>query len=155
MVPLLVWTLTPFAGVVTGGDLVAPRPSPGVAIAADGHLIAFEAELAFADDLPATTTRPGTAAVLGSGNVIYRPWSAVPVAPYVTAGGTLARLSQPVRGSVSRGGVMVGFNVGDGGSVALGGRLALRADLRFVHLDNAPNYWRSYAGLAVQLTRGR
>ncbi len=153
MVPLLLWSLTPFAGAVSGGDLAATTLSPGVALAAGGRHVALEVELAF-DDLVTRTTGPRTAAVVGSGNVLYRPWHAAPITPYVTAGGSLARLRRSDPGGVVDSAVVVGFNVGGGGSVALGARLALRADVRFVHLDDAPNYWRSYAGLSVQLTRG-
>ncbi len=82
---------------------------------------------------------------------IYGPWPAVRVASYVTAGGSLARLSRFVRSRASDPALVVGFNLGGGGSAALGTRLALRTDVRFVDLDDALNYWRTSAGLAVRL----
>ena len=146
------WSLTPFIGAVGGSDLDATSPSGGLAVALrTGRWTDLEIEGAFVPNLRAETTQPETDAILGTGSIIVSPWLTRSRAVYALVGVTLARLlSQRLTGAGGgRAALEVGFAVGGGGRVALASRLALRADLRFFYLDNAPNLWRVYGGLAI------
>ena len=66
---------------------------------------------------------------------------------YGSVGGLLARLDPPTTGAT----VEIALTAGGGGLVQVHDRAWLRGDLRFVHVNDAPNFWRALVGLTVGL----
>ena len=82
---------------------------------------------------------------IGTGSLLYHPFTVGRLTPYALLGGSLARLS--TGGPAPQTAVELAVDVGAGFWLRGAGPLALRTDLRFIHIDNAPNFWRAVAGV--------
>lgn len=142
--------MTPFIGGVFASDLEAPAPAFGVAIGLGlTRRVGLEGEIGYTHDL-----MPGAGAgvrvIMLTGNLLYHLTTPnVVVRPYGTVGGALVRFdTQPGPTDAD---VEVAVNAGGGMQVRVGANVQLRGDLRFIHVDNAPNFWRAYGGVTVGL----
>ena len=87
----------------------------------------------------------GWTASLVAGSLLYHPFTVWPLTPYALLGRSLARLS--TGGAAARTAAELAVDIGAGFWLRGAGPLALRTDLRFIHIDNAPNFWRVVAGV--------
>ena len=81
------------------------------------------------------------------GSLLYHPFTAGRLTPYGLLGASLARLSTGRAGAETEVDLAVDF--GGGIWLRVARPLALRADVRFIHIDDAPNFWRAVAGITV------
>lgn len=139
------WTVSVLAGSLFGGDL-APgerKPNYGGAVGLGvGHGVSLEAEVALT---PEVRQFGDIELLLGTGSLLYHPFTAGRLTPYGLLGGSLARLSS----SGAETDVELAVGIGGGVWVHVTGPLAFRADVRFIHIDNAPNFWRTAAGITI------
>ena len=150
--PPSTWAVTPFVGRVFAGDLGRSATTFGVALSLRvAGPLGLEGELGYAPDLDPDVARD-VSTLMVSGHLLYHFLAADrPVAPYASVGGALVRLATGVQ-DVVRSVVELAVTAGGGATVRIGRGLRVRADLRFVHVDNAPNFWRASGGLTVGLT---
>ena len=143
------WHVTPFLGPTFKGDLEETTTSVGVAVGtAWTHDLGLEAEFAV---VPNLVSRDGTFdALLLGGHVLYEPVKNAPVLPYALIGGDFVRLSSDTSQAGTP--LEVALTLGGGVWVPMRGRVASRADLRFIHVNNAPNFWRAYYGVTIRLS---
>ena len=80
-------------------------------------------------------------------SLLYHPFTAGRLTPYGLLGASLARLSTGRAGAETEVDLAVDF--GGGIWLRVARPLALRADVRFIHIDDAPNFWRAVAGITV------
>jgi|TARA_B100002003_G_scaffold236818_1_gene253214 hypothetical protein len=83
---------------------------------------------------------------LVAGSLLYHPVTAGRLTPYGLLGLSLARLSTGGQAAADVE-VELALDVGGGVWLRVAGPFALRADVRFIHIDNAPNFWRAASGL--------
>jgi len=143
------WEVSALGGIAHGGDLGAGVTDPvvmGTVALAVGAGLGLEAGLSWVDRLDWLQPLDVVAA---SGGVRYGPVSAGPLTPYAVGVLSLVRLRpEPPAGAAS---VQPAFELGGGVELWLRRRLALRLDSRFVHIDDAPNFWRTVGGLTIRL----
>ncbi len=140
------WSLWPFVGVAFAGDLDQRAHGIGFALALQwtSHLD-LEGELGYLPDL---TDHPDSSALLLSGDAVYHVLASHrSLVPYGAIGGTLARLDTGTR-ERRKTATEVAVNIGGGVKVRVTDSVWLRGDLRFIHIDNAPNFWRSYGAMS-------
>ncbi len=143
------WTVSLVAGSLFGGDL-----EPGEREATYGGAVglgasqglSLEAEVAV---IPALRQFGHIELLLGTGSLLYHPFSAGRLTPYGLLGASLARLSRGPAGAETQ--IELAVDFGGGIWLRIAGPFALRADVRFIHIDNAPNFWRAVAGITVAL----
>ena len=141
------WTVSLVAGSLFGGDL-----EPGEREATYGgavglgasHGLSLEAEVAV---IPELRQFGHIELLLGSGSLLYHPFSVGRLTPYGLLGASLARLSGGPAGAEAE--VELAVDVGGGIWLRVAGPIALRTDVRFIHIDDAPNFWRAVAGITV------
>ena len=141
------WVVTPSAGGVFGSELDEPSVTVGVAVGlAAARRLAVESEVSRVAEL-AGLALPLGSAWLFSGRLLYLAAPAeARVVPYGSIGGSFVRLTRAGVGNTE---VEIAGTVGGGGFVRLATRLWLRGDLRFIHVNDAPNFWRGSLGLAA------
>ena len=142
--------VTPFVGGVFASDLEDAAPAFGVAIGLGlNRHVGLEGEIGYTHDL-VPGTDAGVAVIMVTGNLLYHLTTQnAAVRPYGTVGGALVRFdTQPGRTEAD---VEIAVNAGGGMKVRVGANVQLRGDLRFIHVDNAPNFWRAYGGVTVGL----
>ena len=142
------WTVSVVAGSLFDGDL-APgerEPTYGVGVGLGvGRGFSLEAEVAA---IPALSQFGEVALLVGTGSLLYHPFTAGRVTPYGMLGASLARLSTSQAETTD---VELAVDVGGGLWVRVRGPFSLRADVRFIHIDNAPNFWRAAGGVTLGL----
>ena len=141
------WTVSVVAGGLFGGDLVAGERelTYGGAVGLGlGPGFSLEAELAA---VPELRQLGGVELLLGTGSLLYHPLTVGRLTPYGMVGASLAWISTMRADTATETEVELAVDVGGGVWLWVAGPLALRADVRFIHIDNAPNFWRSAAGL--------
>ena len=141
------WTVSLVAGSLSGGDLEAGEREPtyvGAVGLGVGHGVSLEAEVAV---IPALRQFGDSELLIGTLGLLYHPFPAGRLTPYGLLGASLARLSSGRAGAETE--VELAVDVGGGLWLRVAGPLALRADIRFIHIDAAPNFWRAVAGITV------
>ena len=141
------WHVTPFLGAAFQSDATETTTTFGGAVgtAVITHL-GLEAEIAVIPDL---LTRVGDfKAALLSGHVLYSPLGNAPVLPYGLVGGAFVRLTDEAQVGTA---TEVAMTLGGGVWVSVSDWISLRTDLRFIHVNNAPNLWRAYGGATFSL----
>jgi len=141
------WTVSVVAGNLFGGDLDtgAREPTYGGAVGRGvGRGVSLEADVAA---IPALRQFGDIALLIGTGSVLYHPFTAGRLTPYGLLGASLARLSTGRTDTETE--VELAVDVGGGLWLRVAGPLALRVDVRFIHIDNAPNFWRAVAGVTL------
>ena len=143
------WTLSVIAGSLFGGDLDTPtwEPTYGAAVGLGlGRGVSLEADVAA---LPELRQFGDTELLIGTLSLLYHPFTAGRLTPYGVLGASLARLSI---GRADTGAeIELAFDVGGGLWLRMAGPIALRVDVRFIHIDNAPHFWRAAAGVTLAL----
>jgi hypothetical protein len=138
------WTASLLAGQLFGGDLdVGERElTAGAAVGRSmGRGFSLEAELAVIPEL----SQFDAELWVGTGSLLYHPVAiGRRVTPYGLLGASLARITAPRPGPTS---LEVALDFGGGVWLRVAGPIALRADVRFIHIDNAPNFWRAAGGV--------
>ena len=142
------WHVTPFLGTAFKSDTTETTTTFGGAAgtAVTTHL-GLEAEVAVIPDL---LTHVGDfKAALLSGHVLYSPLGNAPVLPYGLVGGAFVRLTDQTAqvGTATE----IAITLGGGVWVPVSDWISLRIDLRFFHVNNAPNFWRVYGGATFSL----
>lgn len=137
------WTLGALGGAARGGDLREPAPTFGGTLAARWKSgLALEAEVFHVADLGPDAARR-TSLLTAGGTILYH----LPLSPrlvsYGALGGAYARFRP--------GDAEMAGTFGAGLEVRAGRRAALRGDARYVHINDAPNFWRVTGGLIVFL----
>ena len=143
------WTVSLVAGSLFAGDLDAGEcePAYGGAVGLGvGSGFSLEVEVAA---VPELRQFGGVELVLGTGSLLYHPLSAGRLTPYGMVGASLARISTMRAETPAETAVELAVDVGGGVWLWVAGPLALRADIRFIHIDNAPNFWRVSAGFTL------
>ena len=117
------WTVTPSAGTIFGDELDQPSTTVGLAAGlAAAPRFMLESEIGRVVELVGLSVPRGSA-WLFSGRFLFLAAPAdLRVVPYGSVGGSFVRLAA---------------------------RLWFRADLRFIHVNDAPNFWRGSLGLTV------
>ena len=141
------WTVSVLAGSLFGGDLEPGEREPtygGAVGRGVAHGVSLEAEVAVT---PEVRQFGDIELLIGTGSLLYHPFTAGRLTPYGLLGGSLARLSSGRAGTETE--VELAVDFGGGVWVRVTGPLALRADVRFIHIDNAPNFWRAAAGTTI------
>ncbi len=141
------WVVTPSAGGVFGSDLDEPSATVGIAVGlAAARRLTLESEISRVAEL-AGLALPLGSAWLFSGRLLYLAAPAdARVVPYGSIGGSFVRLTRAGEGNTE---VEIAGTAGGGSFVRLATRLWLRGDLRFIHVNDAPNFWRGSLGLTV------
>lgn len=140
--------MTVSAGAALGGDL--NRGAAAFAVSVGSPLkqrLGVEAEVGFVSRIVAASHVTDAVTVTLSGNASAELRRTFPLIPYLTLGATLVRLGyrSPARAEF-------GVNAGGGVLYAVAGdRIRLRGDLRFVHINNAPNFWRAIGGIVFRV----
>ena len=141
------WTVSLVAGSLFGGDLETGEREPtyggGVGLGV-GHGVSLEAEVAV---IPELRQFGDIELLIGTGSLLYHPFTAGRLTPYGLLGASLARVSSGLAGAETE--VELAVDFGGGIWLRVAGPLALRADVRFIHIDDAPNFWRAVAGITV------
>ncbi|HAK54549.1 MAG: hypothetical protein QF463_06175 [Vicinamibacterales bacterium] len=142
------WTLTPSAGTSFGSDVDGPGAAVALGVGRTiASRVALEGEVGWLSGLALNGRSYGATALFG-GRVMYLVGPlAGPLVPYGSVGGLLARLDPPASSTS----VEIALTAGGGGLVRVHGRAWIRGDLRFVHVNDAPNFWRALVGLTVGL----
>ncbi len=141
------WTVSLVAGSLFGGDLETGEREPtygGAVGLGVGHGVSLEAEVAV---IPELRQFGNMELLIGTGSLLYHPFTAGRLTPYGLLGASLARLSSGRPGAETK--VELAVDFGGGIWLRVTGPLALRADVRFIHIDDAPNFWRAVAGITV------
>ena len=106
--------------------------------------MSLEAEVAA---IPALRQSDDIELLIGTGSLLYHPFTAGRLTPYGLLGASLARLSTGRANAETE--VELALDVGGGFWLRVVGPLALRTDVRFIHIDDAPNFWRAAAGVTL------
>ena len=141
------WTLSLVAGTLFGGDLETgerERTYGGAVGLGVGRGVSLEVEVAAVSEL---RQFGDIELLIGTGSLLYHPFTAGRLTPYVLFGASLARLSSGRADTETE--VELAVDLGGGFWLRVAGPLALRADIRFIHIDNAPNFWRAVAGITI------
>ena len=139
------WTVSLIAGSLFGGDLKTGERGRTSAAAVGlglGRGMSLEAEVAA---IPEQRQFGDITLLVGTGSLLYHPFTAGRLTPYGQLGASLVRLSAGRADTETE--VELAVDVGGGFWLRVAGPLALRTDLRFIHIDNAPNFWRVAAGV--------
>ncbi len=146
--PAPTWHLTVSAGGALGGDLNRGATAFGVSAGLPlKERLGVEAEVGFVSRIVAASHVTDAVTVTLSGNASTELRRTFHLIPYLTLGATLVRL-----GYRSPAPAEFGVNAGGGVLYAVAGdRIRLRGDLRFVHINNAPNFWRAIAGIVFRV----
>ncbi len=138
------WTLSLMGGRLCGGDLMTGREELtmiGAVGLGVGGGVSLEAEVAAVPEL----RQFGDLDLwLGTASIRYHPVSVGRITPYGLLGGSLVRISDHGAG---RREAELALDMGGGMWLRITSRVAFRADIRFIHIDNAPNFWRAAAGV--------
>ncbi len=140
------WTVSLVAGSLFGGDLESREREPtygGAVGLGVGGGVSLEAEVA---TIPRLRQFGDVELLIGTGSLLYHPVTAGRLTPYGLLGLSLARLSTGGQAAADVE-VELALDVGGGVWLRVAGPFALRADVRFIHIDNAPNFWRAASGL--------
>ena len=139
------WTVSLVAGSLFGGDLATGERERtyGAAVGLGvGRGVSLQSEDAAIPEL----RRFGDIELLiGTGSLLYHPFTAGRLTPYGLLGASLVRLSTGRAETQTE--VEPAVDVGGGLWLRVAGPFALRVDVRFIHIDNAPNFWRAAAGV--------
>ena len=145
------WTVSVVAGGLFAGDLAAGEREltyGGALGLGVGLGFSLEAEVAA---VPNLRQFGDVRLLLGTGSLLFHPLTAGGVTPYGLLGASLARISTTRAGMAAERDVELAVDFGGGLWLRVSGPLALRADVRFIHIDNAPNFWRAATGLTLTL----
>lgn len=148
------WHATGFGGIGYAGDLHDTVPVFGVALARRWRgLVHAEAEIAFVPDLD---RRPNSAdvsvATVSATLIAYaRRGANVGWTPYIVGGAALARLDDRSGALPLPAATDAAIVLGGGAAARLTRWFRARADVRYVHINDAPNFWRAYGGLMIRL----
>jgi opacity protein-like surface antigen len=145
------WSATPFLSLTFGGSGETSSLGIGGAVGYDiTELFSLEGELGFVFDLVGDQDAIDWSVLTLGGNVLYHFPLANGMAPYATAGLGFARSSFRIPGpGLDEDANEVGFNFGGGLKAPLTDTLAARGDIRyFKYIDQGPDGWRIYGGLA-------
>jgi opacity protein-like surface antigen len=147
------WDITPFLGIGFGGDTDGSTLLLG---AAGGYhftpLLTFEGELAILPDLYGDTDLINQRVTTVSGNVLYHFDTGGIILPYATVGLGFARVhteNDPLDIDDSR--TQLAVNLGGGIKADVAKNIQVRGDLRYVHVNDTPDYWRTYAGIVLKI----
>jgi opacity protein-like surface antigen len=155
------WTVTPFIGGTMGLDAsdtdAGNSMALGVAVGYDiTSNIGVEGELAHLFDTFGDNDAIDWSVTNYSGNFVYH-FDVRHVTPYATFGLGVEHSAINSDGEALLGlddSTEISFNFGGGVKFPLTRSLFLRGDLRrFESNDNAPDYWRAYAGLTFAFLR--
>ena len=140
------WTVSLVVGSLFGGDLETgerERTYGGAVGLGVGHGVSLEVEVAGSE----LQQFGDIELLIGTGSLLYHPFTTGRLTPYGLLGGSLARLSTGRVDAETQ--VELAIDAGGGFWLRVAGPLALRADIRFIHIDNAPNFWRAVAGITI------
>jgi hypothetical protein len=142
------WHLGVSTGAVFGGDLNRAGAAWGASIGLRlTERLGVEAEAGLVSRIAAATHVTDAVTMMLSGNASVELGRSTRLVPYVTVGATLVRLGLGHGGRDDRP-LELAANAGGGVLYPLAGdRIRLRADLRFVHVNDAPNFWRAVGGI--------
>ena len=148
------WSVTPFLSLALGGDGDSSSLGVGGAAGYDfTDVLSAEGELAYVFDLAGDSDSADWSVLSLSGNALYHFPLENGMAPYATAGLTLARSNLSIADTTADT-AEFGVNVGGGIKMPFTDRLTARADVRyFKYIDTAPDGFRLYGGLMWRLGR--
>jgi opacity protein-like surface antigen len=148
------WSVTPFLSLTFGGHGDSTSLGLGGAAGYDfTDVLSAEGELAYVFDLAGDSEATDWSVISLSGNALYHFPLENGMAPYATAGLTLARSNLSLA-DTTEDTAEFGVNLGGGIKMPFTDRLTARADLRyFKYIDTAPDGFRMYAGLMWRLGR--
>ncbi len=148
-VPSPSWHATLFAGATFDEDLAESGPAVGAALERQiARWISLEAE--GASDRGRVRAEPSARTfATAMGSVIGYAGGRV-AQVYATFAAGFVRVGAPDPGAAR---VERAIAYGGGVKVRLSDRLAARGDLRYIHGDNSPNFWRAYGGLTTRVSR--
>ncbi len=148
------WSVTPFLSLTFGGDGDSTSLGLGGAAGYDfTDVLSAEGELAYIFDLAGDSDSADWSVLSLSGNALYHFPLENGMAPYATAGLTLARSNLSIAGTTTNT-AEFGVNLGGGIKMPFTDRLTARADLRyFKYIDTAPDGFRIYGGLTWRVRR--
>ena len=141
------WTVSLVVGSLFGGDLETgerERTYGGAVGLEVGRGVSLEVEVAAGSELQQFGD---IELLIGTGSLLYHPFTTGRLTPYGLLGASLARLSTGRADTETQ--VELAVDVGGGFWLWVAGPLALRGDIRFIHIDNAPNFWRAVAGITI------
>jgi hypothetical protein len=143
------WSVSLIAGSLVGGDLgpgeLEPTYAGAVGLGVGGGF-SLEAEVAA---IPELQQFGDIDLALVTGGVLYHPFRLGRVTPYGVLGASLARIATTTVNR--RTALEVAVDMGGGAWLRVAGPVAIRGDVRFIHIDNAPNFWRAGGGITVAL----
>lgn len=145
------WHVAVSTGAAFGGDLNRRAATLGASIGLRlTERFGLEAEAGFVSRIVSATRVRNTVTMMLSGNAAFELDRTAHLIPYITVGATLVRLGLDRTGRDERR-LEVAANAGGGVVYPLAGdRIRLRADLRFVHVNEAPNFWRAVGGIVFR-----
>jgi opacity protein-like surface antigen len=156
------WTLTPFLNSSAGVGDPAFDDSIGLGVAVGYDLtynLGFEGEIGHLFDVAGSTDNIDWSLSTFSANALYH-FDVRRVTPYATFGIGVARSSYDLKNPdvlalvIDPSGTEVAINFGGGVKYPINERWIARGDLRrFQANDDAPDYWRVYAGLTWLVRR--
>jgi opacity protein-like surface antigen len=146
------WTLTPFLGVVFGGNVENAPATGGVALGYGGRGLGVEGDLAYFKAEQGVLSQFDTAVWLYGLNVLWQFAPRGSAIPYALGGIAWQRTSadlEGIPGTVAvEDGATASFTFGGGLKAMLAERAGIRLDLRYVNgRDLAPDFWRLYGGV--------
>lgn len=151
------WTVTPFIGVIFGGDTADTDVSLGAAAAYNlTPRLSLEGEAAYSSEGTDDDHVDAEASLWTfSGNVVFHFTGHDRLLPYATAGFGMMRSAFEVEVGIDEFEEAFNealFNLGGGLKVHVTRRAHLRGDLRYINGgDVDDNFWRAYGGLTVML----
>lgn len=147
--------ITPFLGVGFGGDTDGSTLLLGVA---GGYnftsRLAFEGELAVLPDLFGDTELLNQRVTTFSANALYHFDTGGIILPYATVGLGFAHVSTEDKTlNIDDGRTQLAVNLGGGVKADVAKSIQVRGDLRYVHVNDTPDFWRAYAGVVFKVAK--
>jgi opacity protein-like surface antigen len=149
------WNVTPFLGVVFGGNVEDAPATGGLALGYGGSGLGVEGEVAYFSAEQGVLTRFDTSVWLFGINVLWEFAPRGRAIPYALGGIAWQRVDADladVPGSIDvESDTTASFAFGGGLKTMLGERVGIRLDLRYVNgNDLAPDFWRLYGGITAK-----